>query len=238
MLDDGYGIMPNKILFDDNLSPSAKLLYCYISSLCSEKGYCWAKNKTIAAKFNLSVSQVSKLLSDLSAYLVMKDGENHHRKVFLREPTQKPEGSLRKNQKANNNSISSNINSLSSSQNSQDVRKVYELYLKQFIIPMRLKDRIDNTPQKKLMALAEARYKLSPGKRDAIKHRLKDAGVKMLCAAIIGYSREPWYLGENTTGWYAKLDEFICRSYDKVEEGANKYAAQKQSKNANDPWNS
>lgn len=136
------------------------------------------------------------------------------------------------------NTIKNNNKDMSSSQNSQDVRKVYELYLKQFIIPMRLKNRIDNTPQEKLMATAEARYKLTPTRRDAIKRRLKDAGVNMLCAAILGYSREPWYLGENASGWYAKLDEFICRSYDKVEEGANKYAAQKQSKNVNDPWNS
>ena len=45
VLEKGYGIMPMVVLEDKELSANQKLLYCLISSLCAEKGYCWATNK-------------------------------------------------------------------------------------------------------------------------------------------------------------------------------------------------
>lgn len=54
MLDQGYGIMPNKVLFDKELSDKAKLLFCFISSLCAEKGFCRAGNEYIAEKMWMS----------------------------------------------------------------------------------------------------------------------------------------------------------------------------------------
>lgn len=110
------------------------------------------------------------------------------------------------------------------------VHAIYELYLKCFKLPPNA-DLTDLS----LIEKAKKRYKLTPARRDAIERRLKDAGFNMLRAAIVGYSREPWYQGENDRGWTADLQKFICRSYEKVEEGANKYESQKAG-NHNDPW--
>lgn len=65
MLENGYGILPNKVLFDDTLKPNAKLVYVFVSSLCAEKGYCWASNQYIADQFKIASSTVSALVSEL-----------------------------------------------------------------------------------------------------------------------------------------------------------------------------
>lgn len=99
MLNKGYGLMPNTVLFDDDLSPSAKLLFVYISSLCAAEGYCWASNKHFAQRFGISESQISRLISSLKSYIVVEKGRNQHRTIRIKQipPTQKAQGSLRKN---------------------------------------------------------------------------------------------------------------------------------------------
>lgn len=103
MLEQGYGILPNKILFDDNLSSSAKLLFVYISSLCAVEGYCWATNKHFAQRLGLSESQIKKLLASLKPYLRIENGSNQKRRIFLSSPVaQKRAGSQLKNELHNN----------------------------------------------------------------------------------------------------------------------------------------
>ena len=136
----------------------------------------------------------------------------------------------------NKEPIKNNIDGAKASKNAQltqHAEAIYELYLKCFKLPKDA-DLTDET----LMLQAKKRYKFTDGRRAAVKRRLEDAGFKMLYAAILGYSREPWYTGDNDRQWTADLEKFICRSYEKVEEGANKYELQSKAKNSNDPWNS
>lgn len=63
IMSDGYWIMPNKVLFDKNLSDKQKLLYCLISSLCAEKGYCWASNNYLAEKIWYNKNNMYRLLN-------------------------------------------------------------------------------------------------------------------------------------------------------------------------------
>ena len=65
ILSEGYGIMPNKVLFDKNLTDKQKLLYCLISSLCAEKWYCWASNEYLWERLNADRKTISKNVSDL-----------------------------------------------------------------------------------------------------------------------------------------------------------------------------
>lgn len=104
MLHKGYGLMPNQILFDDQLSPSAKLLFVYISSLCATEGYCWASNKHFAQRFGISASQASRLIGSLAGYIDIEKGQNHQRRIMLKstvQPTQKAQGSLAEKRKHN-----------------------------------------------------------------------------------------------------------------------------------------
>ena len=66
ILSEGYGIMPNKVLFDKNLTDKQKLLYCLISSLCAEKWYCRASNEYLWERLNADKKTISKNVSDLA----------------------------------------------------------------------------------------------------------------------------------------------------------------------------
>lgn len=62
-----WAVIPGHVLYDKDLSPSAKLLYGVVSALCSgeEKtlGYCYAENATLAAWFGVSERQISRMVT-------------------------------------------------------------------------------------------------------------------------------------------------------------------------------
>ncbi|MBP9780150.1 helix-turn-helix domain-containing protein [Candidatus Gracilibacteria bacterium] len=66
MLDQGYGIMPNSVLFNNELSDKEKLLYCLISSLCAKEGYSWATNQYLGEKLGLHKDNIGKYLSKMN----------------------------------------------------------------------------------------------------------------------------------------------------------------------------
>lgn len=65
MLEQGYWIMPNSVLYSNELSDKQKLLFCAISSLCAEKGFCRAKNEFLWEMFWVHKITISKNLSVL-----------------------------------------------------------------------------------------------------------------------------------------------------------------------------
>lgn len=66
MLDQGYGIMPNSILFNKELSDKEKLLYCLISSLCAKEWFSWASNQYLWEKLSLHKDNIWKYLSKMN----------------------------------------------------------------------------------------------------------------------------------------------------------------------------
>lgn len=90
MLENGYGMMPNAVLFDPDLTSTAKLIYVYVSSLCAERGYCWASNSHIADKFGVSERQVSRCITLLEKYLQIENGSNEKRRIWLDKNVQVP----------------------------------------------------------------------------------------------------------------------------------------------------
>lgn len=239
-----YAVIPASVRYDDNLPASAKLLYGEITALANARGFCSASNSYFANLYGVNKTTVSEWVSALvgqghiTVEVDREAGNQRKIRIGIREnpntSSEKAEDPSSEKAEDNNTSVNNTLNSGPDSQSSPDVHKVYQLYLKQFIIPTRLKEH-EGTPAPTLLAMAESRYKLTPKRRDAIKRRLKDAGYNMLCAAIVGYSREPWYVGENDREWVADLEVYICRSYEIVEKGAGLYEAQKHGK-ANDPW--
>lgn len=65
MLQEWYGIMPNKILYDPDMKAQEKLLFCAISSLCAEKWYCRANNEFFAQRFWITKSHISRWINKL-----------------------------------------------------------------------------------------------------------------------------------------------------------------------------
>jgi len=60
-----WAVIPAAVRYDEELKPSARLLYAEISARTNAKGYCWTTNETFADLFGLSVGTVSRLISQL-----------------------------------------------------------------------------------------------------------------------------------------------------------------------------
>ena len=114
-----------------------------------------------------------------------------------------------------------------SSETLEQVTKIYKLWCIYMIVDPEV--RSHGTTDSRSAALAEAtkRYRLTPKRRDAVARRLADAGYDQLIRAIKSISQSPFHRdgidnrGEEGT-WKATL-EWLCGSYEKVEEWANKY---------------
>lgn len=85
ILDEGYWLMPNTVLFNNDLTDKQKLLYCLISSLCAEKWYCRATNEYIWELLNASKITISKNISALVEkwFIYIEVNQNYQRKLTL-----------------------------------------------------------------------------------------------------------------------------------------------------------
>ena len=60
-----YAIIPANVRYDQDLIPSAKLLYGEITALCNEKGFCWAKTQYFQDLYGVSRTSIQKWLKSL-----------------------------------------------------------------------------------------------------------------------------------------------------------------------------
>jgi len=250
--------IPAMVMLDENLQPLDSKVYAVIHWFeLMEKGICIASNKTIAETINTTAATVANSISRLmtEGYITGKyDDLNGVKReylitmIHLFKTSSNDEGGVHQMMKGgssndeqnilninNKNSNSTHVKT-SESENPEaqaatakqaelrrQVQEVYELYLLRF----KVDGDLNHVTQDKLIERARKRYKLTPDRRAAIKRRLKDSGSIMLKAAIMGYSRDTFYTGSGNRGWIANL-EFICKSYENVEKGANLYEHQQQ----------
>jgi DNA-binding PadR family transcriptional regulator len=86
-----YVVIPMPIFEDKELKPNEKLLYGLISSLINSEGYCYASNKYLSEKINISEVNISKTLKKMEqkgyiAIVYVKDGAIvKSRKIYIDE---------------------------------------------------------------------------------------------------------------------------------------------------------
>lgn len=87
MLEQGYWMMPNSVLYSTELSDKQKLLFCVISSLCAEKGYCRAKNEYMAEKLWTTTRTIREHVSELQEkwFITVELKNNNERFIRLAE---------------------------------------------------------------------------------------------------------------------------------------------------------
>lgn len=84
-----YVVIPAPVFFDREISDRARLLYGLIASMCHNKGYCWARNETIARYLGTESDRtVRRLLGELKdrGYIAVEQsntGGNTVRKIYL-----------------------------------------------------------------------------------------------------------------------------------------------------------
>lgn len=84
ILAEGYGIMPNLVLFNKDLLDKEKLLYCLISSLCAEKWYSWATNEYFWDRLWFHKDTVSKYISNMRKMsLIFLEEVNNKRYITI-----------------------------------------------------------------------------------------------------------------------------------------------------------
>ena len=91
-----YGIMPNKVLYDQELTPTQKLIFIVVSSLCAERWYCRASNSYIGDMLWISIDTTSeainKLVDKWYLHSVVDKKEGNKRILTLSEKIRIPIG--------------------------------------------------------------------------------------------------------------------------------------------------
>ena len=80
-----YAILPAFVRYDTELSANAKLLYSEITSLCNEKGFCWATNSYFANLYGISERTIQNLIKQINDkdYITIKILGNSKRLIYI-----------------------------------------------------------------------------------------------------------------------------------------------------------
>jgi hypothetical protein len=62
-----YAVIPASVRYDGRLCANAKLLFAEISALTNKAGFCWAANSYFARLYDVSITSISKWVSQLLA---------------------------------------------------------------------------------------------------------------------------------------------------------------------------
>lgn len=114
-------------------------------------------------------------------------------------------------------------NSIYSEKELEDLEKIWHIWLIQFKINRsKLAQAQTDEEKRQLLEEAKKKYKLTDKRKEKIIARIRDAGPQMIAKAIVNVSKSSWHMGDNPQGKkYIELAEFICRSYEQVENWAN-----------------
>ena len=85
-----YAIIPANVRYDSDLTANAKLLYGEITSLCNEKGFCWATNEYFSNLYGVSDRTIRSLIKQLQdkKYIKVDLIDNSKRMIYLDFTTQ------------------------------------------------------------------------------------------------------------------------------------------------------
>jgi hypothetical protein len=229
-------IIPGVVMLDPDLQPLDSKVYAAIYWLERLRdGRCFASNATIGKIVGSSSGGVANALIRLrdKGYVQSVVDEKGSRKALVtlvhlsKHPSSNDEGGVHETM-----NIGNKKENKITSETMDQITKIYKLWCIYMIVDPEI--RSHGAADSRAAALEEAtkRYRLTTKRRDAVARRLADAGYEQLVRAIKSISQSPFHRdgidnrGEEGT-WKATL-EWLCKSYEKVEEWANKYPSNSQ----------
>jgi DNA-binding Lrp family transcriptional regulator len=219
-------LIPGTIAFDAELQPLDAKVYGIVYWLEHLKdGRCYASNSTIAEVAGSSASGVANSLNRLRdrGYIHCSYDDKNQRTGIVtlvrmsKTPYSNEVPPLTQMSNKGSNIKEKNITSEMQSQ----VKKIYGLYLANFKIDPLTYAEATEEEQRSLLQAASNRYRLTDKRRDKILARIKDCGYAATKQAVVNIGRSDFHRGINDREWSADL-EWIMKSYEKVEEWANK----------------
>ena len=224
-------IIPGVVMLDPELQPLDSKVYAAIYWLERLRDVrCYASNATIGKIVGSSSSGVANALVRLKdqGYVQSVVDEKGSRKALVtlvhlsKTPYSNEEGGV-----TQSSNIGNKKESKISSETLEEITKIYKLWCIYMIVDPEIRSHGTTDSRRDALEAATKRFRLTPKRRDAVARRLKDAGYDQLVRAIKSISQSPFHRdgidnrGEEGT-WKATL-EWLCGSYEKVEEWANKY---------------
>ena len=103
-----------------------------------------------------------------------------------------------------------------------EMDKIYKLWLIHMVVDPEIRLHGDADSRSAALKAATTSYRFTDKRRIAVARRLNDAGYEMLVRAIKNLGQSSWHRGNNERGWKADIADFLCRSYEKVEDWSNK----------------
>lgn len=227
--------IPAIVMLDPDLQSLDAKVYGIVYWLEQLKdGRCWASNATLAKVAGTSAGSVANSLTRLrkKKYIAILLNDKNQRKeirtlvYYSVNPSSVDEGGVHQLMNIDNKIKKEYMSDLTEQQKAV-IKKIYRIWLWYRVVDPRTREELrsttDHDARKSALEEAEKRYRLTPKREKAIRVRLDDAGYDMLVRAIKNLDLGgDFYRGDNDQGWKADLADFLCRSYEKVEEWANK----------------
>ena len=96
-----WSVIPTEVMLSKEISSTAKITYGIISSLCNEKGYCWASNDYLGKLLGKSGTRMSLIVKELCDIGLIESEveQNYKRKITLRGVLRKLKGGVKENLK-------------------------------------------------------------------------------------------------------------------------------------------
>ncbi len=92
-----WAVLPATVRYNKTIGSTAKLLFAEITALSNKEGYCWASNSYFSNLYNITETQVSRLITDLKnnglvkTYINSKEGNLRkiYPQILIQENNQK-----------------------------------------------------------------------------------------------------------------------------------------------------
>ena len=228
--------VPTIVAFDRGLQPLDSLVYATVYWLERLRdGRCFASNATLAKIVGSSSGGVANSLVRLrdKKYIACIYDDKGQRKEIktlvyaVVNPYSNDEGGVHQMMNIDTNTKKEILMSDLTDEQKADIDKTYKVWLLHMVIDPEIRYR--NNADDLRIALQEAakRTRLTDTRKAALSRRIKDAGGARLRRSIVALSQSPFHRdgvqGDGSIGnWRASI-EWLCKSYEKVEEWSNKY---------------